>query len=395
MKKWIMKRVLPMLLSIAVIMSTVSIPAQAVGNPENTKQENILCEHHQKHTADCGYTAPLPCTHEHSRGCYSITEKCVHIHTTECYPDDATDENSASDSGATPSDAKSREPENCSHVCSKESGCITEKLNCRHDHDGKCGYVPATPCHYVCAECQKAGTTQDKENTGILSVQAMIDALPGVEEVKAMSLDGQRNVYDRLQEAYDAYEALSGEEKEQIISSEILEELFFWFNNQTAPTAEKDSGDFSGFHWSLDEDGTLTITGTGNMPYAGDALWHQYEYDIVEVVITDGITSIGESAFENCRSLTLIKLPNSVVSIGDFAFYGCENLSLTELPDNVNSIGRWAFNDCINLALTRLPDGITSIKNYAFSGCISLALTELPAGITSIVICVFESCYPL
>lgn len=114
MKKWITKRALPVLLSIAVIMSTGGIPAQAVSGTGTTGQGNILCEHHTAHTDDCGYqeeTPGTPCGHEHTEDCYTEVTECVHEHTPECYRSET--EDSVSDNEATPANAKEREPENC------------------------------------------------------------------------------------------------------------------------------------------------------------------------------------------------------------------------------------------------------------------------------------------
>ena len=174
MKKWIAKRALPVLLSIAVIMSTGGIPAQAVSGMEHAGQGNILCEHHTAHTDDCGYmeeTPGTPCGHEHTEDCYIEVTECVHEHTPECYPEET--EDSVSDNEATPANAEKREPENCPHICDKESGCITETLNCQHEHDGDCGYtesMPGTPCTFVCEICnpQDSDGTDKEAETGIV-----------------------------------------------------------------------------------------------------------------------------------------------------------------------------------------------------------------------------------
>ncbi|MDY5414970.1 S-layer homology domain-containing protein, partial [Anaerotignum sp.] len=108
-----------------------------------------LCEHHTQHDGACGYTegtAEIPCSHEHTEDCYTLVTKCVHTHTADCFPADDT---------ATPSDAEEKEPV-CGHVCSEESGCITKTLDCKHEHNEACGYVPATegmPCTFVCEVC--------------------------------------------------------------------------------------------------------------------------------------------------------------------------------------------------------------------------------------------------
>ena len=108
-----------------------------------------LCGHHTAHDEACGYvegSEGSPCTHEHGAECYTEVTSCTHIHTEDCYP---VLENSVSGNEAV-------EPAECSHVCSGESGCIVQELNCTHEHDGICGYVPAVeghPCTYVCGLC--------------------------------------------------------------------------------------------------------------------------------------------------------------------------------------------------------------------------------------------------
>lgn len=71
-----------------------------------------------------------------------------------------------------------------------------------------------------------------KTDDGVLAVQALIDALCPVGEVKAMDLDGQRAAYDQTQEAYDAYKELSEEQCELITGVEVIYELFDFFNSQ-------------------------------------------------------------------------------------------------------------------------------------------------------------------
>ena len=68
--------------------------------------------------------------------------------------------------------------------------------------------------------------------------------------------------------------------------------------------------------------------------------------------IPQGITSIGDSAFSSCDSLTSVSIPDSVTSIGDEAFSSCSSLTSVNIPDSVTSIGDYAFGDCSNLTLT-------------------------------------------
>ena len=94
---------------------------------------------------------------------------------------------------------------------------------------------------------------------------------------------------------------------------------------------------------------TLTISGTGAMAdyNSSGAPWYSYRLKIIEVIIKDGVTSIGNCAFSGCSSLTTVTIPGSVTSIEDFAFYNCSGLTSVTIPNSVTSIGGSAFNGCI------------------------------------------------
>ena len=167
-----LRRPLAFLLSAVMIVTMSGTPVHAVA--DRGQPETGLCEHHTAHTDDCGYTEETPgtpCGHEHTEDCYTEVTECVHEHTPECYPEET--EDSVSGSEATPANAEKREPENCPHICDGESGCITEKLDCRHEHDSECGYTestPGTPCTYVCEICnpQDSGEADEEPETGII-----------------------------------------------------------------------------------------------------------------------------------------------------------------------------------------------------------------------------------
>ena len=82
-----------------------------------------------------------------------------------------------------------------------------------------------------------------------------------------------------------------------------------------------------------------------------------------------GVTSIGNSAFQNCASLTAINIPDGVTSIGNNAFQYCYSLTAINIPDGVTSIGNNAFQSCASLTAINIPDGVTSIGGYAFHNC--------------------------
>ena len=174
--------------------------------------------------------------------------------------------------------------------------------------------------------------------------------------------------------------------------------------------------------WRYDETTkTLYILGSGPMvdyPTSINRPWYQYREEIQSVVIENGITSIGDSAFCECGSLTSVTIPNSVTSIGDVAFYECGSLTRVTIPDSVTSIGEtafWkctaltsvtipnrvatiggrAFMECSSLTSITIPDSVTSIGFAAFSNCGSLASVTLPKGIASISESAFADCHSL
>ena len=161
------------------------------------------------------------------------------------------------------------------------------------------------------------------------------------------------------------------------------------------PSSEEDSGKDGNITWRLTKDGTLYISGQGDMLdyYTKGAPW--VNKTIKKVIIERGVTSIGECAFHYCRSLESIEIPDGMTSIGESAFNECESLENIKIPAGVTSIGANAFDWCQSLKSIEIPDGVTSIEDSTFGRCINLESIKIPAGVTSIGAYAFYGCESL
>lgn len=90
------------------------------------------------------------------------------------------------------------------------------------------------------------------------------------------------------------------------------------------------------------------------------------------ISLGNSVTTIGESAFQNCDNLTEISLPNSITTIGKSAFSDCDNLTKISLPNSVTTIGQFAFSDCDNLTEISLGKSVAEIGSGALKGCSNL-----------------------
>ena len=150
--------------------------------------------------------------------------------------------------------------------------------------------------------------------------------------------------------------------------------------------------------WTLDDEGTLTISGTGDMAvfyYASSVPWADFKESIKKVVIQEGVTSIGDWAFSGCTALTEITIPEGVTSVGFYAFSCCKSLTDITLPSTVTSLGTESFLECTGLTEIVIPDGVEWIGGYVFEGCTGLTNVVLPASITEMGANVFNDCTAL
>lgn len=129
--------------------------------------------------------------------------------------------------------------------------------------------------------------------------------------------------------------------------------------------------------WTYDENTkTLTISGTGAMSNydVDDPSWSSIQ-DIQTIVVDEGITTIGEFAFYNCKKLTSVTIPSSVKTIGFAAFCNCVYLASVTLLEGIETIGKYAFSTCVRLTSITIPKSVKKIDEYAFDFCLSLYLT--------------------
>lgn len=165
------------------------------------------------------------------------------------------------------------------------------------------------------------------------------------------------------------------------------------------------AGDGSGVTWQLTENTddpstyTLTIRGSGAMEdylMSGHQPWRSFRDQITSVVVSPGVTSIGNLAFTRFSKLIHVDIADSVVSIGEQAFSDCSSLTNITVPQSVTYIGVNAFDSCTNLSsITLSTNNITSIRPYTFSGCSKLSSIVIPDGVTSIQSGAFSNCTKL
>lgn len=210
--------------------------------------------------------------------------------------------------------------------------------------------------------------------------------------------------------------------------------LFLLLFVGSAQIASADSETVSGtcgddLTWVLDDQGTLTIRGTGDMQSFGyhGAPWYDKRSDIKKVVLEDGVTNIAESAFQDCSKLATVTIPDSVTCIEYNAFTNCVGLTEVVIPDSVELILGSAFYGCIGLTAVQvdpdnacyrsengivyskdgktivhypagvsakeftIPDGVTDIGDYAFQGSINLTGITIPDSVKKIGIVAFGS----
>ena len=149
----------------------------------------------------------------------------------------------------------------------------------------------------------------------------------------------------------------------------------------------------------LNKDGTVLVRGINDcgvvipdgVTTIGEAAFECCDW-LESVEIPESVTAIGYAAFAGCWSLTNVEIPNSVTDIGDSVFSRCESLTSIEIPRGVTTIGNSAFSECTSLMSVEIPESVTAIGNSAFYRCESLTSIEIPRGVTKIKYETFYGC---
>ncbi len=178
-----------------------------------------------------------------------------------------------------------------------------------------------------------------------------------------------------------------------------------WLDFTTKAFAANSGACGENLKWEFNKStGTLTISGTGAMDnYTTEWIdtdeyctypWYNIKSSIVNVVIEEGVTTIGELAFYDCYNMTSISLPDSLTIIEDAAFNYCGLTSII-IPNNVTTIDEFAFDACVLLQNIILSDNLTTIGRYAFRYCTNLKSITIPDSVTTIGVHAFENCSSL
>lgn len=182
--------------------------------------------------------------------------------------------------------------------------------------------------------------------------------------------------------------------------------------------------------WTLDDSGTLTISGTGamydyhvttaaitneNSKFDGNLAPWQDHYNIISkiiiqngvtdigncafygcyvsnITIPDSVTTIGKWAFSSCDRLKSITIPNSIATIDDYAFQNCDGLTSLTISGNVNAIGNYAFQNCDGIIGLTISGNVNAIGQYAFQNCDGMTSLTISGNVNAIGKYAFQNC---
>lgn len=273
------------------------------------------------------------------------------------------------------------------------------------------------------AEAETAAYTADPERAEVLGDIGVLPVL--TEEVMGNSAEKGTAEAEALEAADEADKKPAAEEAAdtdgEAADTEQSEEESVEAGKDASEDGIVDSGTCgANLTWTFSEDGTLTISGEGEMITVDEngyqtIPWLQYSEEILRVVIEDGVTTIADDAFWGYSNLTEAVIADGVTSIGRYAFCGCISLAEVRIPDSVVEVGGKAFDGTpwketvtagqdffiINHTLVEylgddavvaVPDDIVTISYGAFRSNEQIKQVVLPDSVSSMGDSVFMSC---
>lgn len=137
-----------------------------------------------------------------------------------------------------------------------------------------------------------------------------------------------------------------------------------------------------------------SVSGMKGVTSLGEWAFHKCT-SLESFVIPSGVKSIPKCLFYDCSKLNSVTIHNQVASIGSSAFFGCSILKTLSIPDSVQTIGYYAFGGCNELETINIPDGVTKIPEHAFLSCYALKKLDIPQSVTEIGRAAFDHCTSL
>lgn len=283
--------------------------------------------------------------------------------------------------GALFADAEGTEPTTGASLSTPAAGhdlTLTEAVAAGHT-------TPGSNSYYTCARCGKL--FKDAEGKQETTLEAEVVPAEGHTMVKTEAVAPTyfapgNNEYYTCSVCGKVYKDAEG-----LTETTVADETLAMLSSAASGKFGRDDC----LSWVLTEDGTLTISGSGEMPSYSETVtapWYAKRMKITSVVIGSGVTYVGSYAFNACLKLTSVDLPAGVIDIGSFAFQNCSKLTSVKIPASVKWIGQGAFYGCTSLESVTLPEnayiGSGKVNGYsdkgAFEACTGLTSVTVPAG---------------
>ncbi len=297
------------------------------------------------------------------------------------------------------------------HICSRcKDTYITEQVKALgHDYQ----QISVTPptctvdgyTTYICSRCNDTYVTDEVAALGhdyVLNVKKDPTAtLPGIMTAECKRCPEKKNVVLPALNEEDYTLTKTAEPSKMIYT--LKDKTYGVYKTVAdAPEGWYASGTTGDCTW-VKEGSVLTISvtdpsvispdkSTANYNNTSPAPWK--DSDITDVIINEGVTKIGNSAFYECKKLKSVSISDTVTTIGYSAFYDCTSLTDVKMPNSLWSISDSVFNGCTSLKNITIPSSISKIGLFAFARS-GLTDITIPESVYSIQDYAFSSCRDL